>query len=419
MERAGREVEALVSSVAAVVSGRITEVTRDLVGVFAAELPQLREDDGLARLLPASTEQNCVTCLHVFQHGIEPADVGAPAAAVEAARRAAQHGIARTEVLRAYRLGQARFLHWCIHELLSQTRDAELVGAATLRMLELNFGYIDRVSEQVASAYELERDRWLQNRSAARAARVRVLLAEESVDLDATEATLGYRLRQHHLGVVAWVDDTQQGGDALAGLERAVAACADRIDAQGAPLVVPVDDKNVWAWLPVGGRAEIAAACLEMPADEPGVRLAVGLPASGVEGFRRTHSQALRAQEVATVAGSAAADATLFARVAAIASMCADIGGARAWVCETLGPLSNDDDRCARLRETLREFLATGGSYTAAADRLTLHKSTVQYRITKAKQMRGRPLEDGRLDVEVALLACRWFGPAVLRKPGG
>jgi DNA-binding PucR family transcriptional regulator len=33
----------------------------------------------------------------------------------------------------------------------------------------------------------------------------------------------------------------------------------------------------------------------------------------------------------------------------------------------------------------------------------------VKYRVRKAAERRGRPLEDGRLDVEIALLLCRRF----------
>jgi hypothetical protein len=35
----------------------------------------------------------------------------------------------------------------------------------------------------------------------------------------------------------------------------------------------------------------------------------------------------------------------------------------------------------------------------------------------EAEQIRGRPFREGRLDVELALLACHWLGPAVLRQP--
>jgi hypothetical protein len=52
------------------------------------------------------------------------------------------------------------------------------------------------------AAYEAEKENWLRNLSAARAARVRALLEGDQVDVDASEAILGYRLRQHHVGVV-------------------------------------------------------------------------------------------------------------------------------------------------------------------------------------------------------------------------
>jgi DNA-binding PucR family transcriptional regulator len=97
--------------------------------------------------------------------------------------------------------------------------------------------------------------------------------------------------------------------------------------------------------------------------------------------------------------------------------MTADIDGARAWVAETLGSLAVDSPRHARLRETARVFLGTGGSYAATADQLSLHRNSAQYRIEKAEELRGRPLRDGRLDVELALLACHWLGQAVLQPP--
>ena len=61
------------------------------------------------------------------------------------------------------------------------------------------------------------------------------------------------------------------------------------------------------------------------------------------------------------------------------------------WVIETLGPLADDDDHNARLRDTLRVFLQENGSYKATAERLTLHKNTVQYRVRKAEESLGVP----------------------------
>jgi DNA-binding PucR family transcriptional regulator len=87
----------------------------------------------------------------------------------------------------------------------------------------------------------------------------------------------------------------------------------------------------------------------------------------------------------------------------------------RAWVLATLGGLAADDEQQARLRDTLLVFLQSGGSYKTTAERLTLHKNTVQYRIRKAEESLGRPASQHRQDVELALQASRWLGPSVLR----
>jgi len=417
MESGRHDVDEFIACVGAVLAPRVAEVIGDLLAVYDAEIPELRGDDRLVGLLAASIEENCSTGLHMFQHRIDMAYAEAPPAAVEYARKAAQHGLSPAALLRGYRLGQIRFIQWCGQEMRRQTSDAELVATATLRLIDLNFAYTDRVSEQVISAYEQERQRWLRSRSATRAAQVRAILAGENVDVTTAETALGHRLRQHHLGVVAWIQDTERVDDGLVRLERAVTGLADRVAAEGSPLVVPVDDASAWAWLPLGGRAAVPPERLERAPGERNVRFAVGTPMPGVAGFRRTHRQALRAHAVAVAAGPAAAPATLFRRVAPIAALCADLAETRAWVGETLGLLATDDDRHARLRETLHEFLSTGGSYTATADRLTMHKSTVQYRIGKARELLGLSLDGERLHVEVALLACRWFGPAVLHRP--
>ena len=117
--------------------------------------------------------------------------------------------------------------------------------------------------------------------------------------------------------------------------------------------------------------------------------MALGEPASGVEGFRRTHQQALRAQSVALAAGPNHIPVTYFVDVAPVAMMCADIESAREWVSETLGPLAIDSERNTRLRETARVFLQTGSSYTSTAEQLFLHRNTAhsRRRISPAAQL--------------------------------
>jgi DNA-binding PucR family transcriptional regulator len=89
----------------------------------------------------------------------------------------------------------------------------------------------------------------------------------------------------------------------------------------------------------------------------------------------------------------------------------------RAWVLSTLGSLATDDEHHARLRDTLLVFLQSGGSYKTTAERLILHKNTVQYRVRKAEESLGRRVGDDRHDVELALQASHWLGSSVLQPP--
>ena len=162
--------------------------------------------------------------------------------------------------------------------------------------------------------------------------------------------------------------------------------------------------------LVLGQFAEAAAG--EAP-DAP--RVAVGDPLPGVEGFRRSHQQALDIQVVA-MASSTARRVNAFSDpgLSVAALLGGNVDRAAAWVGEVLGPLAGATDGDERLRETLRVFLHAGSSNKAAADELHLHVNSVKYRVRRAVDRRARPITDDRLEVEVALLLCHWFGAAVL-----
>ena len=407
-----------VASVAASLEPRIVELVSDIRDLIQRDIPTLESDPALTSLLDASVEENVVTVVHMLRHGIVTAHVEAPTAALEYARRLAQRGIPATALIRAYRVGQARFLRHCIDELLCQTPGDHVEGASTQWMVEHVSDTLDRVIEQVIAAYESARELWVHNRSALLTMRVKSVLAGDNVDVTAAETALGYRLLQRHLGAILWVENTASAGDdPLEQLGRMASALAVAAGSPQAPLFVPCEETSAWAWLAITPgavlrRDELQAVIRER---ELPVSLALGEPALGVEGFRRTHQQALRAQSVALAAGPHHVPVTYFIDVAPVAMMCADIESAREWVRETLGALAVDSERNTRLRETARVFLQTGGSYTSTADQLFLHRNTAQYRVQKAEELRGRPLREGRLDVELALLACHWLGSAVLQ----
>jgi hypothetical protein len=160
------------------------EMSADVYQLIVREIPQLRSDQRILELLEASVAENVTTVLHILQHGIDMEKVHAPAAAEEYARRLAQRGVPIAALLRAYRIGSARFEDWCLQELGRRTDNAAVVSLAGLRIAAVLASYIDKVSEEVVSAYESEKENWLRNQSVARAARVRALLRNELVDVD-------------------------------------------------------------------------------------------------------------------------------------------------------------------------------------------------------------------------------------------
>ena len=405
----------LMADVAATVGRRAAAVSEDVYEVILREIPELHDDKAVLALLASSVHSNISTCLQIMQHQIDLSAVQAPAAALEYARRRAQRGTPLTALLRAYRLGHTCFSDWLLKELAQQANDAQMITATTMGMSKIVAGYVDQTSEEIVAAYTRERENWLRNRSAARAARIRDLLSGQRINVSATEATLGYRLRQYHVGLVCWAGDATAAVDNITRLEHAISHVAAKAACSGEPVFLPRDESSAWAWLPLGIRDTFDAAEASTAGVDGDIHFAFGDPAKGTAGFRLTHRQAIAAQAVALAAGTPPPRAVAFSEVAPVAMMLGSAELLRAWVLGTLAGLATDDEHHARLRDTLLVFLQTGGSYKATAERLVLHKNTVQYRIRKAEEGLGRPVGENRPDVELALRASRWLGSAVLQ----
>ena len=164
----------------------------------------------------------------------------------------------------------------------------------------------------------------MRDRSAVLTGRVRDLLRGRPVDIDDAGAAFAYRLRQSHVGVVVWVDD----GDPSTHWRGCAASCATSAQAVGCEderLFVAHDEGSAWVWLPTKVDVAHTDELVDVAKAERRVSVAVGAPNRGVEGFRRTHQQAVSAQSVAHAAGTDHAQITPFDEVAPIAMLCADL----------------------------------------------------------------------------------------------
>ncbi|HWS92854.1 MAG TPA: helix-turn-helix domain-containing protein [Mycobacterium sp.] len=402
---------------------RLADVTADIHRTLDDQIPDLRRDPRVMELLGASIEGNVDTLLHALRYEIAVRRVEAPTAALEYARRLAQHGVPVNALVRAYRLGQRRMNELIFAELHALDMPDATRVAVIEAMSAAMFEYIDWMSQQVVAVYEDERERWLENQNSLRGLRVREILAtNKAVDVDAATEAIRYPLRWHHVGLVVWYPDPDSDSDELSRLQGFLREMARAVGASAGPLFVAADRGCAWAWLPFrAAEADVVARVrrfAQTRRDSPSV--AVGTMAPGLEGFRRSHREADEARAVAIVSARPKSSApTVIAAsdpgLSVVMRLGGDVAGTRDWVAAVLGDLASDNENDERLRETLRGYLASGSSYKVAAEELNLHSNSVKYRVARAVDRRGREIGSDRLDVELALLACHWYGSAVLQ----
>jgi sugar diacid utilization regulator len=385
------------------------------------QIPELAVDSAGAEMLESSVRSNIETIAQVLRHVVDVENLVAPIGAREYTERLAQRGVSLILLLQAYRLGQQILIDWGFSKL-DETADVDVAFSSYHAFCGLINRYVDLISEQVVAAYQREHQRWIAHRNNVAAEFLDLLLADVPVDLDKAELSLDHRLRQMHLGVLVWADAPHFGESDPVRLERIVAELNRSMRDAGGMLYWQRDRVTGWAWFGVdqGGEvpdvAGLEAALAEV---DPHVRVAFGTPAAGPSGFRATHLEAHRAQQVAIAAGLRAPRVISYGDpgVRFTSLLVNDLEVARRFVSLALGGLAEDTPPAERLRTTAMVFLEAKGSHTAAAQRLHLHKNSVKYRLKRAAEERGKPVDEERLDLELALIACSWLGSAVLRAP--
>jgi DNA-binding PucR family transcriptional regulator len=214
------------------------------------------------------------------------------------------------------------------------------------------------------------------------------------------ESRLGYRLNQEHTAVVVW--STEPDVD------------VPKIDAvvetltrpwPGRPLVIRPGASTKWVWLP--GPADVDVDQLRGVVDTSGtVRVAVGGRADGVDGFRRSHADAIAAQRMVAQLDSSQR-VVCFDEVQLVALVTSDAEGAERFVRQTLGDLSYAP---RDVRETVLAFIEERGSIGRVAARQFTHRNAVVRRMTRAEALLPRPLADNPVQVASALQVLRWTG---------
>jgi DNA-binding PucR family transcriptional regulator len=374
-----------------------------------ATMPELRErDDGELRAeTHASCEVNIGQIMRLLKLGAGPDALVLPVEAAEWARSLVRRGLTLATLLRAYRVGHAWLWDRWSQALHERIADSNEFVAGEQQSSAFMFAYIDLISDVLVAEYGSERERVMRSAEQVRAETVRVILAGKPLDEEAAARRLGYELRRHHVAL-----RVSGRGSALRGLERAAREAAAVLGA-GEPLVVASGAASVDVWW---GAYQPPASSETLDGYTPpdGILVAAGTSGHGIDGFRRSHAEALQAAHVAALAGDAAAAVTRYERVELVSLLASDFPRAKAFVASRLGPLAVSSESAERLRETVLAFLVAAGSATRVAKQLFVHQNTVAYRVKRAEELLHRRVTDDPIELICALTLAAVLGQAVL-----
>lgn len=392
---------------------QVEDLVAELNAALVTDIPETAADPGLRRDLDISTHELLRTFLAASAKDPR-ADVDFPPATVDYARVLARRGHDVGLLLRMYRTGQRVFWSKLMTMVAEQVPDADLRMSVLQFMWDQMSRTLERNLDMLVGVHTEEREQRLRGVLQRRTETVQAILRGEPVDTEQATQQLGYNLHRHQTALVLWSTEAAPAAEISEQLE-VVAAEAAALAGAASPLTVQSAARTVWAWLATGPDPKLARIA-DAPTlrQYPHLRVAVGEPARGLDGFRDSHREAVRAQAVVSEADGE--QVTHYRDVEVLSCLTGDRDDAalRALVARELGGLSAPGDGMRRLRATAQAYVQAGGNARAAAARLGVHKNTVLYRLRQIEELLGHPIDERRLSLEIALLLADAHGTRVL-----
>jgi DNA-binding PucR family transcriptional regulator len=407
------EVETALAGVAGSLRADLQPLAARVDAAVRAAVPALAADADIRLALQRSTEANVADVLTLLGDATVPLDSGVPPEALSLAGVLVRRGVEPGDLVHAYLVGQNEFWRAWMEELTARLPSGPRLVVALERSSARLFSRADFLVAQLMRHIDRERERWMGGALARRTQLVRRLLAGDETDVAEASRALGYDIDRWVLAAVLWDAGGRDDHDSL----ESQAAVAARAAGVARAFTLAPGETGLWAWVatPEPPDLDAVADALRESVVE-GQAVALGTPAYGLQGFRRGHEEALLARRIAELGGRAGV--IRYDEVELVSLASADLDRLGRFVRRTLGPLTADDESTARLRETLLAWLAEGGNARRAAERLHAHKNTVLYRLQRAQQLLGRPLDEDRGALELALSAVRSLGTRVAGPAG-
>ncbi|CAM4420273.1 Purine catabolism regulatory protein [Mycobacterium basiliense] len=306
--------------------------------------------------------------------------------------------------LDVYRIGQ--YMAWRLwmeiaFDLTSDPQELrELLDVSARSVNE----FIEATLAGIAAQVQLEHDELTRGTHAERLEVVGLILDGAPIARERAETRLGYPLNLAHTAAIVWSDELD--GD-HSNLDRATDAFSHAVGSVQ-PLTVVASAASRWVWLAEASGLDIDTVEQAMDC-APGARIAIGTTASGTEGFRRSHLEALTTQRTLARLQSDQRVA-FFSDVQMVALITQNPEAAREFITSTLGEL---EAASPELQATLLTFINEQCNASRAAKRLYTHRNTLLRRIESAQRLLPRPLTHTSVHVAVALEALQWHGSKI------
>jgi DNA-binding PucR family transcriptional regulator len=315
------------------------------------------------------------------------------------AREAFRRGIEQT-VYTTYHAGQNVVqAHW-MRSAFALSQDPavlrQVVQAGSASVAAFVEDMVAALSEQLRR----ERAELARSSHARRFEVVSLILDSAPITTAHASTQLGYDLRRRHTAAILWTDPRHPDHAALA----AAAEALGPVTRARQVLTVIASSSSVWAWLAAAADAG-AGALTTTTAAHPAVRVAVGPAGTGVDGFRRSHFDAVATQRL--MSRRPDLRVARFTDIQLVALALADEQRAREFVARTLGQLADADPD---LRDTLCVYIGEQFSAARAARALYTHRNTILNRLQRAERLLPLSLAGHGLEVGVALEIAQWLG---------
>lgn len=317
-------------------------------------------------------------------------------AALRNARDLARRGLDR-DSLDSFRTAQAAawrlWLEICFNLTENPGELRELLEASSVSISTFIEDCITAMSKQM----DAEREDLALGANAERRAVLTLLLEGAPIDRTRAERQLNYRFRAKHTAVIIWGAPDVASSSLESVAESVVRAC----DATRR-LTIVASAGTLWLWIP--GPLKHHDQLTKEASAHPQLQIAIGRTASGLEGFRRSHLDAIATQRTLAALTSQRQVAT-FSDIALVDLLGQDTAGAAEFVADTLGSLASAE---RELREIVLTYIREQCNASRTASKLFTHRNTILRRLAQAESLLPQPLEDNVVHIGAALELVSW-----------